>query len=232
MEKTIKKNIKKIKKDIKKILLYIIIPLLVISIFINLSLLLKPEKKAYKIDQNIVFFGDSITNKYNIEEFYPNSFVVNSGISGDTTLDLLDRIENDVYKYNPSKVILLIGINDMNHDISNEDIIKNMQKIVNGIKMNRPNSKIYIESVYPINRESLKSNNYNLNEKINNTEIIKLNEEIKYLCKENNLTYINIYDYLLDDNGNLKNNYTIEGLHLNDLGYFKVTTELQKYVYK
>ena len=183
------------------------------------------------MDENIVFFGDSITNKYKVEEFFSNTYVINSGISGDKSEDLLNRM-NDVYKYNPSKVFILIGINDLNNGIKEDEILNNIQKIINGIKTNRMHSKIYIESVYPINRDVFNEKDYSFNEDISNNTIKEFNKKLKKLCKENDITYINVYDSLLDDNGNLKEVYTLEGLHLNDLGYFKVTSTINKYIKK
>ena len=109
--------------------------LIIISICLLISIILNiyiynNKSNNYIVDENIVFFGDSITNKYKVEEFFPNNHVINSGISGDGSEDLLKRMD-DVYKYNPSKVFLLIGINDLNHDIkeNKNEILKVLEKI-------------------------------------------------------------------------------------------------------
>ena len=227
---------KKSKKNI--LILIIIIISLIISISFNIFYINKKEpvktvvkyKYKYKVDENIVFFGDSITSVYDVDHFYPNNHVVNSGVSGDKSENLVNRIDEGLYKYNPSKVFILIGINDLNHNISNKDILKNIQKIINGIKLNRKNSKIYVESIYPINQDLLKENEYSFNEEVTNEVILNLNKEIENLCNKNNIEYIDIYSMLLDDNGNLNSEYTKEGLHLNELGYMKLTEKLEKYV--
>ena len=211
-----------------KIIIIILSVLLLISLVINIYLF-SIKKNINLLDENIVFFGDSITSGYKIEEFYPKNNVINSGISGNVTNDLLERMD-DVYRYNPSKVFLLIGINDLNREKSIDEITKNIQKIINNIKANRKYTKIYIESVYPINRNVFEEKNYSFNEKINNDIIKELNNKIKILCKENKIQYIDVYNSLLDNDGNLKDIYTNEGLHLSDLGYFKVTTSLNKYI--
>lgn len=211
-----------------KIIIIILSVLLLISLVINIYLF-SIKKNINLLDENIVFFGDSITSGYKIEEFYPKNNVINSGISGNVTNDLLERMD-DVYRYNPSKVFLLIGINDLNREKSIDEITKNIQKIINNIKANRKYTKIYIESVYPINRNVFEEKNYSFNEKINNDIIKELNNKIKILCKENKIQYIDVYNSLLDNDGSLKDIYTNEGLHLSDLGYFKVTTSLNKYI--
>ena len=64
----------------------------------------------------------------------------------------------------------------------------------------------------------------------NNKHIIKLNNDIKELCKKESIKYIDIYTSLLDNNKNLKEVYSKEGLHLTDLGYYKVTRIIKKFL--
>lgn len=211
-----------------KTVIIILSILLLISLVINIYFF-DVKKTSIVLDENIVFFGDSITNGYKIEEFYPKNNVINSGISGDTTEDLLERME-DVYKYNPSKVFILIGINDLNRGKSIDEILDNIQRIVNNIKTNRKYTNIYIESVYPINRNVFEDKEYSFNNDISNDTIKELNDRLSNLCKENSIQYVDVYNNLIDSEGNLKEDYTREGLHLTDLGYFKVTSSLSKYI--
>ena len=60
--------------------------------------------------------------------------------------------------------------------------------------------------------------------------IKKINKEIKDYCNENDYTYIDVYNNLTDKNGNLKLEYTEEGLHLSSLGYIKVTKILYPFI--
>ena len=215
-------------------IILILLFLLIISISLNLSLFNKKNKVhikyKYILDENIVFYGDSITYKYEIEHFFPKNKIINSGISGDKSEDLINRLENDVYKYNPSKVFILIGINDLNHDIDKNEILNNIQSVITGIRINRKLTKIYIESIYPINRKYMKKNEYNFNKNLTNDDIIHFNNDLKKLAIKNKITYINVYDSLVDKDGNLKRKYTKEGLHLNDIGYLRVSAVLEKYI--
>lgn len=218
---------------IKKTILISIAIILIITTTISISLYLYSKNKldnAKIQDENIVFFGDSITEGYNVKEFFDEYRVVNSGISGNITKNLIDRIETDLYDYNPSKVIILIGTNDIRANISDEEIIDNVKNIIKGIRKNRKNAEIYIQSIYPINRDIDKEFWQDINSEYNNKHIIELNKLIKNLCKEEKINYINVYSKLIDDNGNLKSAYTKEGLHLNDLGYYKVTNVLKEYL--
>lgn len=221
-------------KKKKKIVISSKTVIIILSILLLISLVINiyfsgVKKTSIVLDENIVFFGDSITNGYKIEEFYPKNNVINSGTSGDTTENLLERME-DVYKYNPSKVFILIGINDLNRGKSIDEILDNIQRIVNNIKTNRKYTNIYIESVYPINRNVFEDKDYSFNNDISNDTIKELNDRLSNLCKENSIQYVDVYNNLIDSEGNLKKDYTKEGLHLTDLGYFKVTSSLSKYI--
>lgn len=221
-------------KKKKKIVISSKTVIIILSILLLFSLVINiyffdVKKTSIVLDENIVFFGDSITSGYKIEEFYPKNNVINSGTGGDTTENLLERME-DVYKYNPSKVFILIGINDLNRGKSIDEILDNIQRIVNNIKTNRKYTNIYIESVYPINRNVFEDKDYSFNNDISNDTIKELNDRLSNLCKENSIQYVDVYNNLIDSEGNLKEDYTKEGLHLTDLGYFKVTSSLVKYI--
>ena len=221
------------KKKIKNILIIIGCSLLVIIALISqISNVMYKEKlnSIKQQDENIVFYGDSITEGYNVKEFFYEYHVVNSGIGGNVTEDLINRIDSDLIDYNPSIVIIQIGTNDLRREISEKEILNNIKKIVKDIRKNRKNAEIYIESIYPINRNKDKEYWEKLNENYNNKTIMNLNEKIKKYCNNNDITYIDVYSKLTDEDGNLKDVYTEEGLHLNDLGYYKVTTTIKEYL--
>lgn len=195
----------------------------------------KTEKNGtaaeFKENENVVFLGDSITEIYPIDDIYTNLPIVKSGVSGYKTNDILDRIDSMLYEYNPTKVILLIGTNDISEDISEENIkntIEQIEKISKAIKKNRKNTKIYIESIYPVNRSMDKEMVANRT----NDAIQQINKEIKLYCKKNNMTYINMYDELTDEDGNFNKKYTYDGLHPNTLGYAKITQVLIPYIFE
>ena len=220
-------------KSFKKILQIGLVSILVIITLLSVisSIINKSKLESIKEqDENIVFYGDSITEGYNVKEFYDEFRVVNSGISGNKTEDLINRIDNDLYNYNPSTVIIEIGTNDLRAGIKDEDIIKNLKTIINGIRKNRKNANILIESIYPINKNMYEDDWNNASPDYTNKHIIKINTEIKELCKKEHIKYIDIYSSLLDDNKNLKEVYSKDGLHLTDLGYYKVTKLIKEYL--
>ena len=191
----------------------------------------KTRKEEINKYENIVFLGDSITEFYPIDEIYGDLPIIKSGIAGYRTDDLLPKLEEMVYRYNPTSVYLLIGTNDLLWDKVEDKIkaISNIKKIVESIKSNRKKTKIYIESIYPVNVDLDTTRNmvgYRENE-----TIIEVNKEIEKYCRENNYIYINMYDELIDEDGNLNKKYTDDGLHPNSLGYAKITRVLLPYIY-
>ena len=219
--------------SLTKLLFFIIIIMLGFLIFHFVSFdhnklkikTIKTVKDRYIIPENIVFLGDSITELYDLDKYYADNSVVNSGESGNVCDDILSDMYNRVYKYNPSKVFLLIGINQLPDD-ENDKIVEGIQKIIDEIHRNRPITKIYVESIYPVNIDFSKKNVKNKD----NSRIVDINKKIKTKVKDiDYVEYINVYDKLIDED-KLNKEYTEDGLHLNDKGYEIVTDVLKKYI--
>lgn len=190
------------------------------------------KKTEIAKNENYVFLGDSITDWYPFEDLYEENVpIVNSGKAGYLTKDIKKDLKELVYDYNPTKIFILIGTNDLNSDTPNDITLENINEIIKDIKKNRPHAKIYLQSIYPINATD--------DEKINkktvgirtNDDIQKLNKSLKEYCKENKINYIDVYNELIDENGNLNIKYTVDGLHLSTLGYLKVTKKISNYIY-
>lgn len=182
-------------------------------------------------NENVVIFGDSITEFYPVNDIYDNYQIIGSGKSGYKTTDLLDNMEDLLYKYNPTKVIMLIGTNDILKDTSEEkqkETVDNIKKICNEIKKNRPKAKLYIESLYPIDENGDK----NMIGDRTNEAIKNINKDLKEYCYSKKIRYIDMYDKLTDKDGNFDDRYTNDGLHPNDLGYAKITKLLLPYIYE
>lgn len=185
-------------------------------------------KEVEKVPANYLFLGDSITDFYDLDKYYNELPVVNSGISGNTTDDILNDMKKRAYQYNPSKVFLLIGTNDLIHNKSNEEIVEKVEKIIEEIKENRSKAEIYLQSIYPVN---YKLSPYMVKSR-KNDDIKEINEKLEDYCEDNDITYIDMYDLLKDKDDNFNSKYTKDGLHPNDDGYEVITKELKKYLDK
>lgn len=181
--------------------------------------------EEYALHNQTVLLGDSITDFFNwYELFYDFSkvscqAVYNRGISGDTTDRLLERLDDNVLSINPKNIVLLIGTNDIGRGLPLSMSVENVSKIIEITKEKCPDVNFILQAVYPINRGMRDKFEKRSNEKIElmNKEFIKLSE--KYGC-----VWLDITDKLKDETGNLKKEYTYDGLHLNVKAY-KIVTE-------
>ena len=235
-----KENSKKIKEHSKmKIgrlfavisVLILLLAILIVCIYIVTrpveTKVVTKEKEVVIVDDNYLFLGDSITEQYDLEKYFPDMNVVNSGISGNLTKDILAGLKNRAYQYNPSKVFLLIGTNDIQAGVKEEDIIKNIEEILSELKENRPYAELYLESIYPVDEEKKGALSRT------NEEITSINDTLKDYCKKENITFIDMYDLLLDPDEEedvIKSDYTKDGLHITDDGYEVITKEIMKYI--
>ena len=224
-----------VKYRVKSIIMYVLIALLLgvlIYLYFNPNEV-EVIKNKYIVDENIVFLGDSITEDYEVDEYFEDSNVVNSGVSGNKTDDILDDMEDRVYRYNPSKVFLNMGINDLDSkDADVLDIYNNIVEIFEGIKENRELSELYFISIYPINDSDDDKIDHGMVNWRNPELVSEVNEKVKEYCEKNDIVYIDLYSKMVDSEGLLKLDYTTEGLHISDEGYDLITDELIKYIKK
>lgn len=223
----------------KKFAISLVTSVILFFLCVCISLLymfVKPKEKINvitKMPDRVVFIGDSITWMYDLHKHYPNSkyYMVNSGIDGGTTEQILHNMENRIYQFSPKKVIIMIGTNDINQGRSEDEIVDNIKEIIDDIKEKNSECKIYLESLYPINNtKEDKINMEMVGRKRNNDLIKRINSNLKKLADEEKITYINMYDSLLDEDENLKLEYTKEGLHITEEGYDVITDKLKKYI--
>ena len=197
-------------KNLKSLVIFIgasFMLLVGILLCINEQEMIKLSSRVERLErytynkESIVFLGDSITSRCDLNKYFPNYNVYNSGIAGNMTKDILDNMENRVFVYNPTKVFILIGTNDLVYSgLDNDGIKNNIEEIINKIYEKNSNTKIYLESIYPVNN----SLNKEIVETRTNDNIKDLNNKIEKICNNNKCTYINMYDNLTDKNGNMK----------------------------
>ena len=147
------KNIylKYIDRNFSLILLIMLAIMIILMFFNNLHLKKiikvldsKMETKEVVKKDKIIFLGDSITHRYDLKKYYDNKNIINQGIEGNTTENVLERLQTGVYDYNVKKVILLIGTNDIGDQ---EDPIENIKLIINKIKSHDNSIEIIVESI-------------------------------------------------------------------------------------
>ncbi len=166
-------------------------------------------------ENDIVFLGNSITDGGEWQELFHMGNVKNRGISADVIDGVLERLKQ-VTDGHPRKIFLLIGINDVSHHSGASRIASRYEKLVKEIRKQSPETKLYIQSVFPINNDFNRYKNLRGEEKT----ILALNEKIKHIASENGAEYIDLWTVLADPaTGKLKKGYTNDGLHLTGEGY-------------
>jgi lysophospholipase L1-like esterase len=172
-------------------------------------------------EYDIVFFGNSITERGPWDELIGVKYKVgNRGIGGDNTFGMKARIK-DVVSRKPKKLFLMMGINDVGRGIDPKLTLYNYEEIISIIKRESPSTKIYIQSVLPMNDQKLAYDYLKNKEGV----VRFLGESVKDLAKKYNITYVDVKSVLADDYV-LKDKYTSDGIHINTEAY----TEWVKYL--
>ena len=178
-------------------------------------------------EHQTVFLGDSITEHFPYHLVHTNQLIYNRGIVGDNIQGLLNRMNESIYQLNPDKVFLLIGTNDMCNGRSNDEIIEGIKEIIDKIHSFNPSIKVFVQSILPIHEKK--------HPKIVSDYIVcRSNQRFKEinqaLSKLQNITFIDTFSSLTDQDGDLAIEYTLEGLHLSVLGYDQMIHVLRPYL--
>jgi len=163
----------------------------------------------------IVMLGNSITEGGNWKKLLGDSSVLNRGISGDVTFGVLNRLE-EVLRHKPSKIFLLIGINDLSRNTPDEVIIENLFTIAKRIKTASPKTELFIQSILPTN-ESFK--NFPTAFSGKGPHISTINTQLARYAGKMNYHFIDLYTPFLGTDGTMDAKYATDGLHLTLLGY-------------
>lgn len=164
---------------------------------------------------DIVFLGNSITDGGEFTELFNNPSIKNRGISSDVISGVRERLYQ-VTDYHPSKIFLLIGINDVSHNLSAAKIASQYEELVKEIRTKSPESTLYIQSIMPINNDFGRYKNLKGKENV----VKDLNQRLKEIAKRNGAVYVDLWPALADKKtGKLKRQYTNDGLHLLGKGY-------------
>ena len=184
------------------------------------------EFKSNPIGENkIVFIGNSITEDGgDWNKRFGTKNIVNRGIGGDITEGVIVRIQEVIY-FKPVAVFLLIGINDIfNADKPNRDkitegyVANNILKIANIIKRETPTTKLFVQTILPVNPKSyFKENGFFPEHSV--PLLAQINNINKILKDNNQLNVIDLHSAFVNNDGFLDTKYSDEGVHLNEDGY-------------
>ena len=166
---------------------------------------LKTQKKG-----GIVFLGNSITEGFDFEKYFEKTKIINRGINSDHIDGLIERLRYSVIDLQPSKLFILIGINDIGAQDSDSIILDNYNKLFEMVSNKIPDTEVFVHSILPT---SSKWNN------CPPEKIVRLNQHINELANQHKFTWIDIYSLFADEDSFIKSDLTEDGLHLNQNGY-------------
>ena len=156
--------------------------------------------------RTIVMFGDSLTDYFPMEKLKDiDAQFINSGVAGDTIADI---------------IIMQGGANDFLMSLypGARVLAERLIRLARRIRQQLPDTKIYIESMYPAYTKRI-GLMPSWAEGKSNKEIQKINTEIQRLCKEDNFEYVDVFDKLIGEDGQLSREYTVDGIHLQENAY-------------
>lgn len=184
--------------------------------------------QRYKESGGTVFFGDSITEYYDIDKFLPDiENKYNCGIGGITSEALLHFIDEGVLRYEPNQVFIMIGTNDLGNTVmaSPREIALNVKEMVEIIHYNLPECQIHLLSCIPCIEE--KHGYQGLKQGLRSNDILRMiYEEYKRMIPYDYVHFIDIYPAICDSEGQPIQEYFIDGLHINNEGYLALTKAL------
>ncbi|MCL5670934.1 MAG: SGNH/GDSL hydrolase family protein [Acidobacteria bacterium] len=169
-----------------------------------------------RVPGRVVFLGDSITDIWNLEKFFPGKPYVNRGISGQTTPQMLVRMMPDVVDLKPAAVILLAGTNDIAGNTGPETakmIEENFEAITELAQAHQ--IKVILCSLTPVSDYTSHPQTVHRPP----AQILELNAWIKSYAAKVHAAFADYYSALVDSKGMLKNGYSNDGLHPNDRGF-------------
>ncbi len=166
----------------------------------------------------VVFLGDSITDGWRLNEYFPDRDFINRGISGQITGQMLGRMESDVIKLRPAAMLVLGGTNDIAREVPLAGIEDNLTAIADLAEFH--NIKLIFASVLPVSDYHKDVNpNYEMTKTRPLATIRALNDWMKAFCARRDCLYLDYYSSLVDADGYLKADVADDGLHPNGAGY-------------
>ena len=177
----------------------------------NMTVLAGPKPK-------IVFLGDSITEFWSIgdpELFEPG--VINRGISGQTSSQMLVRFWQDVVRLNPEVVHIMAGTNDLAENtgyVSDEAFKGNIEAMVTLAQSH--GIGVILASIPP-------AGSFGWRPELNPPERIShLNQWIKEYAAQQGAVFVDYHSLLTDDGAKMSADLTHDGVHPHRGGYARM----------
>ena len=172
----------------------------------------------------VLFAGSSLMEMFPVEQFAAADklpvTVYNRGVGGFVTDELIENIGVCILELEPSKLFINIGTNDLSDSTrSIEAVMSNYGHILETVKTALPDALIYLMAYYPVNYNAAAEEMKPCLKIRSNEKIALANASVKHLAERFGAKYIDVNAPLKDENGDLRAEFTIEGMHINEDGY-------------
>lgn len=170
------------------------------------------------VTADTLIFGHSYTELWTTykADFFDVDNILNIGIGGTVAADWLN-LTDEVAAYNPSKLVYMIGINDMYGTNTGENIFATVAETLNRLHELLPSAKIVLINCNKVPLESKKAFY---------SQIDVLNAKYAEFATENSAwcTLVDFASVVEDGEGNIDTSLFVpDNLHLNANGYEKLT---------
>ncbi len=166
----------------------------------------------------VVFFGDSITDFWKLDEAFPGKPYVNRGISGQTTPQMLIRFRPDVIELKPAVVVILAGTNDIAGNTGPMTVEETEANYASIAELARAHDiKLVFSSILPVHNYTPESQEFFASRP--REKVLALNRWLQDYCAKNGCVYLDYFSALTDQKGLLKKELAEDGLHPNAAGY-------------
>jgi lysophospholipase L1-like esterase len=167
---------------------------------------------------DVMMLGDSITEAGPWQALFPKVRIMNRGVSGYTTYDLLREIKATV-ALRPAKVFLMIGINDLLRRATIEQTFKQYTLIVDELQKNK--ITVVMQATLECSRPQCGSA----------VESVRsLNQKLQAFAVARNIQWLDLNPGLANDTQGLLPKYTWDGLHLSKPAYLYWAERLKSFV--
>ena len=141
-------------------------------------------------------------------------------------MGVYDRL-HQILPGHPAKLFLLIGINDVSHDLTADSVVTLITLLIDRIQRESPDTKLYLQSLLPINESVCKYKTM-----IGKTDIVpEINRKLETLAVSRKIPFINLFPLFAEKGTNiLRKELTTDGLHLTEEGYQIWSRKLKKYL--
>lgn len=169
--------------------------------------------------KNVAFIGDSRTQAFlmyaglkDVQDYTNIGLMVDTALTKKfITNDNGKKITilKDLATKNVDTIYIMLGINELGW-IYNDIFIKDYENLIDKILEVRPNCEIIVQSIIPVTKTKSEGDSI-----YNNDKITEYNNLIKDMAKRKGIKYIDLCPVLADKSGNLPEEASTDGIHLN-----------------